>query len=256
MLSLNYCTVICRLADDLHTHRLSSSSTRSPRQVQLTLPWGVSRQRSPQPPFMFRQGDSSPSTTTTQTPLDGPKRTIEIKFKKKKKRNKCTPAEHQRKPVCNHCSLRWGDSLLWPSMKLSQLLRHITRTHHFSNQVESSCFPNKLESRQLTTALIRVWNAAHSFLPLLKGEKKKIKKWKGWLLNWAQSALTGSKYVNFLHPLLAWGAVQKSSVRRVKQKAQPNDKKLSRSFCLRRLLRGTWALVATDVANVQQLFSF
>lgn len=45
---------------DLHTHLLSSSSTRSPRHVQLTLPSDVSRQRSPQPPFMWRQGDSSP----------------------------------------------------------------------------------------------------------------------------------------------------------------------------------------------------
>lgn len=44
--------------DDLHTHLLSSKSTRSPRQVQLTLPYGVSRQRSPQPPFMCLHGDS------------------------------------------------------------------------------------------------------------------------------------------------------------------------------------------------------
>lgn len=57
-------------------------------------------------------------------------------------------------------------------------------------------------------------------------------KCKGWLLNWVQSALTGSKYVNFLHPLFAWGAVQKSSVRRVKQKGQPNDKTLSKKLLL------------------------
>lgn len=49
-----------RAEEDLHTHLLSSSSTRWPRHVQLTLPCGVSRQRSPQPPFMRRQGDSSP----------------------------------------------------------------------------------------------------------------------------------------------------------------------------------------------------
>lgn len=48
---------------DLHTHLLLSNSTRCPRQVQLTLPSGVSRQRSPQPPFMCRHGDSSPSIT-------------------------------------------------------------------------------------------------------------------------------------------------------------------------------------------------
>lgn len=66
-------TGFCRSFDDLHTHLLSSRSTRSPRQVQLTLPLGVSRQRSPQPPFMFRQGDNSPSTTITQTRLDGQK---------------------------------------------------------------------------------------------------------------------------------------------------------------------------------------
>lgn len=59
-------TVFCSFFFDLHTHLLSSRSTRSPRQVQLTLPLGVSRQRSPQPPFMFRQGDNSPSTTITQ----------------------------------------------------------------------------------------------------------------------------------------------------------------------------------------------
>lgn len=122
MLSVNYCTIVCRLADDLHTHRLSSSSTRSPRQVQLTLPWGVSRQRSPQPPFMFRQGDSSPSTTTTQTPLEAEKQL-------KSKKNKCIPEERQSKPARNHCLLWWGDSQLWPSMKLLQLLRHITHTH-------------------------------------------------------------------------------------------------------------------------------
>lgn len=54
---------------DLHTHLLSFNSTRSPRQVQLTLPSGVRRQRSPQPPFMCRHGDSSPSITVKQNPL-------------------------------------------------------------------------------------------------------------------------------------------------------------------------------------------
>lgn len=59
------------LLDDLHTHLLSSSSTRSPRQVQFTFPCGVRRQRSPQPPFMCRQGDCSPSITIKQNWLGG-----------------------------------------------------------------------------------------------------------------------------------------------------------------------------------------
>lgn len=53
----------CDAAHDLHTHLLLSNSTRSPRQVQLTLPCGVRRQRSPQPPFTCRHGDRSPSIT-------------------------------------------------------------------------------------------------------------------------------------------------------------------------------------------------
>lgn len=62
---------------DLHTHLLSSKSTRSPRQVQLTLPYGVSRQRSLQPPFMCRHGDSSPSITIKHNWLGGQKQSKE-----------------------------------------------------------------------------------------------------------------------------------------------------------------------------------
>lgn len=47
---------------NLHTHLLSSSRIRSPRQLQLTVPSGVRRHRSPQPPFRTLHGDSSPET--------------------------------------------------------------------------------------------------------------------------------------------------------------------------------------------------
>ncbi len=47
---------------NLHTHLLSSSSIRPPRQLQLTVPSGVRRHRSPQPPFWTLHGDSSPET--------------------------------------------------------------------------------------------------------------------------------------------------------------------------------------------------
>lgn len=48
---------------DLHTHLLSSSISLSPLQLQLTVPWGVRRQRSWHPPFSTVQGDSSPGKT-------------------------------------------------------------------------------------------------------------------------------------------------------------------------------------------------
>lgn len=47
---------------DLHTHLLSSSNIRSPRQVQFTTPSGVKRQRSWHPPLFTLQGDDSPGS--------------------------------------------------------------------------------------------------------------------------------------------------------------------------------------------------
>lgn len=120
VLSVNYCVIICRFADDLHTHLLSSSSTRSPRQVQLTLPWGVSRQRSPQPPFMFRQGDSSPSTT--QRRLDGEKQSKSNQ--EEQMHSWGTPDETSPQPLF----ATMGVTRCYDPEWKSQLLRHITHT--------------------------------------------------------------------------------------------------------------------------------
>lgn len=153
MLSVNSCATICRFAYDLHTHLLSSSSTRSPRQVQLTLPWAVSRQRSPQPPFLFRQGDSSPSTTTTQTRLEGEKQ-----FGSNKNEN-AFPGNTKHQPVHE-----------WNYHNYSDLQYN---TYHLSNQVESSSFSNNFKSRLLIMALTQVWNVSRPLFLLLKGGKKK-----------------------------------------------------------------------------------
>lgn len=116
----------CRSADDLHTHLLSSSSTRSPRQVQLTLPLGVSRQRSPQPPFMFRQGDSSPSMTVTQMWLDGQLK--QLKSNKKGQMHSWGTSDiPSLEPLFSE--VLWLHVMTyWTGMQLSQLLTHITHT--------------------------------------------------------------------------------------------------------------------------------